>query len=180
MSAVTSELAEISGGVLTGVSAVAAIDDSKSAAHLWLRCKTGSHHFALPMPSVIEIMRMLPVESIAGAPSLVRGLSIIRGTPVAVIDTARLFGGESARYERLVAVRTGDRIVAFAADAVLAVESIDASVLEQLPPLLRDDNEDDPISAIATRDQNLVFFLRAARAIPDDFFSRDGVDRVVS
>jgi chemotaxis signal transduction protein len=143
-----------------------ACGEEKFAARFWLLCRTGPHHFALPVPPVIETMRLLPIESIAGAPPFVHGMCIIRGVPVAVIDTAALFGSKSARYDRLITVRTGQRIVAFAAEAILAVEAIPAQTLGELPPLLR---SDDTIAAIAARDQDLLFFLQAARVIADDF-----------
>lgn len=144
----------------------AAFGESDYSTNLWLLCKAGSHCLALPMVNVIETMRVLAVETIAGAPPLVRGLSVIRGAAVPVIDTARLFGDEAARYERLVTVRTGKRTVAFGASVVLAVQSIQDSQREELPPLLRDA---DAIAAIARLDEELVFFLHAARALPDDF-----------
>jgi chemotaxis signal transduction protein len=144
-----------------------ASSEERSAARFWLLCRTGPHHFALPVPPVIEIMRLLPIESVAGAPPFVHGICIIRGVPVAVIDTAAFFGSKSTRYERLVTVRTGQRIVAFAAEAILAVEAIPAETLGELPPLLRND---DTLAAIAARDQDLLFFLHAARAIADGFF----------
>jgi purine-binding chemotaxis protein CheW len=146
-----------------------------SAAQFWLLCRAGSHRFALPMASVVETMRVLPIEAIAGAPLLVSGLCIIRGAPVAVIDTARLFGDEAARCERLVTVRTGNRTIAFAATAVLGVQSVPADTLEELPPLLRDA---DAIAAIARLDEELVFFLRAARMLPDDFLADGDVGQV--
>jgi purine-binding chemotaxis protein CheW len=139
---------------------------AESGADLWLLCTAGSHRFALPIANVIETMRVLPVETVAGAPSFVRGLSVIHGAAVPVLDTARLFGAEAARYERLVTVRTGERTVAFAASAVLAVQSIDGSQPDELPPLLQDA---DTIGAVARLDEELVFFLRTARALPDDF-----------
>jgi purine-binding chemotaxis protein CheW len=133
---------------------------------LWLLCQAGTHRFALPMASVIETMRMLPVEAVSGPPRFVCGLSIIRGAAVPVIDTARLFDDEAARYERLVTVRTCDRTVAFAASAVHGVRSIKSSECEALPPLLRDAQL---IAALARSDEQLVFLLRAARALPEDF-----------
>jgi purine-binding chemotaxis protein CheW len=164
-------------GELSVPAAVAAAADDGAVTRNWLLCRAGSHRLALPMPAVIEIMRMLPIEEIAGAPPLVVGLCVIRGAPVAVIDTARLFGDEGARYQRLVTVRTGDRVVAFAANEVLGVEAIAAQAVEDLPPLLR---SGDIIAAIATRDEDLVFFLQAARAVPDDFVPHANLARTVS
>jgi purine-binding chemotaxis protein CheW len=139
-------------------------------ADLWLLCQAGSHRFALPMANVIETMRLLPIEAVSGPPRLVCGLSIIRGAAVPVIDTARIFDDKAARYERLVTVRTGERIVAFAASAVLGVQLLQGSECAALPPLLRDA---EVIAALARVDEQLVFFLRVARALPDDFHVND-------
>jgi purine-binding chemotaxis protein CheW len=144
----------------------AAFPEKSYGTDLWLLCQAGAHRFALPMANVIETMRMLPVEAVSGPPRLVCGLSIIRGAAVPVIDTARLFDDEAARYERLVTVRTGERTVAFAASAVFGARWIQGSEREELPPLLRDA---EVIAATARLDEELVFFLRAARALPDDF-----------
>jgi hypothetical protein len=54
-----------------------ALDHGKRSS--WLLCRAGNLLCALPIEHVIEIMRPLPVEQIAGAPHYVRGLSIIRG-----------------------------------------------------------------------------------------------------
>lgn len=148
----------------------AAFLENNRSTDLWLLCQAGAHRFALPMANVIETMRMLPVEAVSGPPRLVCGLSIIRGAAVPVIDTARLFDDEAARYERLVTVRTGERTVAFAASAVFGVRLIENSEREELPPLLRDA---EVIAALARSDEKLVFFLRAARALPDDFHVSD-------
>ncbi len=152
----------------------AANGSGQSASKFWLLCEAGTHRFALPMADVIETMRVLPIETVAGAPRLVIGLSVIRGAAVPVLDTVRLFEAETTRYERLVTVRTGGRTVAFAASAVLAVQSIEDSRREELPPLLRDA---EAIASLARLDEELVFVLRAARTIPDDFHLDSGAER---
>jgi purine-binding chemotaxis protein CheW len=161
-SAVAKDLGKVAHG--------AAFPEKTPSTDLWLLCQAGSHRFALPMANVIETMRMLPVEAVSGPPRLVCGLSIIRGAAVPVIDTARMFDDEAARYERLITIRTGERTVAFAASAVLGVQLIQADECEELPPLLR---EAETITALTRLDERLVFFLRAARALPDDFHVND-------
>jgi purine-binding chemotaxis protein CheW len=148
----------------------ATVPERKHSRNSWLLCQAGAHRFALPMANVIETMRMLPIEAVSGPPRLVCGLSVIRGAAVPVVDTARLFDDEAARYERLITARTGDRIVAFAASAVLGVQVIKRTDCEELPPLLRDA---EVIAALAKADEQLVFFLRVARVLPDDFHIGD-------
>jgi purine-binding chemotaxis protein CheW len=137
----------------------------------WLLCRAGALLCAVPIEHVIETMRVLPVEPVAGAPPHVLGLSLIRGAPVPVIDTGLLVGERATRAERLVTVRTGDRTIALAADAVLGIASLSSGELGDLPPLLRDAAAD-TVEAIGTRDAELLFFLRAARLVPESMLDR--------
>jgi purine-binding chemotaxis protein CheW len=135
----------------------------------WLLCRTGSHHFALPMQRVVETMRMLPIETVAGCPPIVRGVSVIRGTPTPVIDAALLFDGQPGQCERLVTVRTGKRTIALATQAVVGIWETADGELDDLPPLL---GNAEAIAGLKTLDQQLVFLLQIARIIPDDIFVR--------
>jgi purine-binding chemotaxis protein CheW len=135
----------------------------------WLLCRTGSHHFALPVQRVVETMRMLPIETVAGCPPIVRGVSVIRGTPTPVIDAALLFDGQHGQCERLVTVRTGKRTIAVATQAVVGIWETTDGELDDLPPLL---GNVEAIASLKTLDQQLVFLLHIARIIPDDILAR--------
>jgi purine-binding chemotaxis protein CheW len=143
--------------------------DREPASAYWLLCRTTSHHFALPLANVVETMRMLPVESLAGVPTIVRGLSVIRGVPTPVIDVATLFGEQSGSGDRLVTVRTENRAIAFVADEVVGVQAIRRDELENLPPLL---NDVQSVTAIKRLDRELLYFLQAARVVSDDILDR--------
>jgi len=114
---------------------------------------------------------MLPIEQLSGAPSYVRGLCIIRGSPVPVVDTGLLIGDQVTRPERLVAISIGGRSVALAVEAVVGIRAIGAGAAEQLPPLLRDAAAE-AVAAIGTLDAELLLFLRTARIVPEDLLSR--------
>jgi len=124
----------------------------------------------LPLARVVETMRPLPVEVMAGTPPCVRGLAIVRGVPVPVIEVAALLReeertvrlGSSARF---VTVKLGDRTIALIVDSVVGVRSLAPDSFRELPPLLRD-SELDVIGAIGTLDAELVVVLRAARLVP--------------
>jgi purine-binding chemotaxis protein CheW len=136
----------------------------------WLLCRAGTMLCALPIEQVIEIMRVLPLEPIAGAPDYVRGLSIIRGAPVPVVDVGLIVGGEVTRSSRLVAVRVATRTVALAVDTVLGISQIAADVLDAMPPLLQEAAAD-TIAAIGARDADFIVVLRSGRLIPEDVFA---------
>jgi purine-binding chemotaxis protein CheW len=136
---------------------------------LILLCRVGSCMCALPLEHVEETMRPLPVEAIAGVPSYVLGLSIIRGAPVPVVDTAGLISAERARPSRFVTIRAGRRHVALAVDAVLGIRPLPAESLAELPPLLGPDRAD-VIAALASLDARLLLVLEATRIVPESLW----------
>jgi purine-binding chemotaxis protein CheW len=118
---------------------------------------------------VVETMRPLPVAPLGDAPPFVRGLAIVRGAPVIVVDAARLLGVASDAATRYVIVRAGgDRRIALAVDAVLDVRPFVGTELAALPALVRAD----AIAQIGAADHGLVVVLEAARAVPDDVWAR--------
>jgi purine-binding chemotaxis protein CheW len=149
----------------------AVAEDAAARRASWLVCRAGTLLCAIPLEHVIEILRVLPIETIAGAPPFVRGLCIIRGAAVPVVDTGLLVGDQPTKSGRLVTIRTGSRTIALAAETVLGVWAIDAEAASELPPLLRDAARDS-IAAIGTLDAELLFFLRAARIAPQELLDR--------
>jgi purine-binding chemotaxis protein CheW len=140
------------------------------------------HLCALPLAHVVETMRPLPVEPMAGAPPYVRGLAIIRGAPVPVVDVARLLGEEAAGTEvgarvppsaRFVTLKIGERAIALAVDGVVGVRTLAVDALHELPALLRD-AEVDAVSSIGTLDSELLLVLRSARLVPQNLLVADG------
>jgi purine-binding chemotaxis protein CheW len=157
------------------------IGEPGSGAHscrgAWLLCRAGSSFCALPLGHVVEVMRVLPIEALAGTPVYVLGLSIIRGTPTPVVDTAILCSGRTAPSHRLVTVRAGTRIIALAVDRALGVQSIRAGT--PLPPLLRE-AASDMVSAIGRVDAELLLFLSTARIVPEELLEHLGGHEVVA
>ena len=136
---------------------------------LALLCRVDSRVCAVPLAQVVETMRPLPVEPVAGVPGFILGVSIIRGTPLPVVDGARLLGtaGGERPAGRFVTVRAGDRQVALAVDAVIGVHQIARESVRDLPPLVRTAHAD-AVSAIGALDAELLVVLESARMLPDD------------
>lgn len=142
-----------------------------AARRSWLLCRTGTILSALPIEHVIEIMRMLPLEQLAGAPRYVRGVSIIRGAPVPVVDVGLIIGGEIVPSTRLVAIRAARRTIALAVDEVIGITGIAADAFGRLPPLLQQAAAD-TVSAIGALDSELLVFLRTGRLVPEDVLAK--------
>ncbi len=132
----------------------------------WLLCRAGGHLCALPVDDVVETARLLPIELLPGMPHFVMGISIIRGTPVPIIDAGALLGGANCRLGRWVTLIAGDRLIALTVQDVLGVRAIDAESLSALPPLLQA-AAGDVIETIRTLDGELLLVLDAARIVPE-------------
>jgi purine-binding chemotaxis protein CheW len=148
--------------------------EAKAAAAPRLLCRSNRQHYAIPLENVVEIMRVLPIEALAGAPTYVRGLSVVRGAPVPVVDIGLLIGDRSTQLGRLVVIRTGGRHVALQVDTVLGIHLLDIETFGELPPLLRD-VASDTVDAIGAVDEELLFALRATQLVPDSVFAE--IDR---
>ncbi len=146
--------------------------DSRSGAD-WLVCRAGAGLCALPLGAVVEIMRPLPLEPVASPPPGLRGLSVIRGVPVPVLDLAALLGEPGAAIGRLVTATIAGRKIAFAVATVFGIRRIDSAQLAELPPLLRDSARA-AVAAIGTLDAELLLLLEAGRLVPDGLFDRLG------
>jgi purine-binding chemotaxis protein CheW len=135
---------------------------------------------AVPLTHVIETMRPLPVERIAGVPSFVQGISIIRGIPTPVIDLEAVAGTPSERVERFVTLRVGDKQVALSVNAVLGVRDLGGvMMMRELPPLLqRASNE--VIETIGTLDKQVLMVLREGWELPDEVWQALTAQEAVS
>lgn len=122
---------------------------------------------ALPVAQVVETMRPLPIEPFAGAAIAVKGLAVVRGVPLPVVELASLLGGATSLPTRFVTVRSGTGHIVLAVDSVLGLCNISAASLRELPALLGD-ADNNAVSAIGTLDAELLLLLNAARLLPDD------------
>jgi len=123
----------------------------------------------LSLSCVIETFRPVPIEPISGAPSYLRGISIIRGTPTPVVDLGDLLGNHGGVSGRFVILRVGDRQVALSVGKVLGVRAMDALAVQKLPPLLQGASKD-TIEAVGTLDSQFLVVLHNGWRLPDEMW----------
>jgi purine-binding chemotaxis protein CheW len=121
---------------------------------------------AMPVQQVIETMRPQPVQALAGTPDYILGVSVIRGTPVPVVDLAALLHGQRREPTRLVTVKAGSRTAALAVDEVAGVVAIPPASLESLSPLLG--AQSGAASSVGVAGTGVLLLLDGARMVPDD------------
>jgi purine-binding chemotaxis protein CheW len=142
-----------------------------AARRSWLICRAGRMLCALPIEHVLEIMRVLPINPLAGAPDYVRGVCIVRGSPAPVVDAGLVIGNVATEPTRLVAIRAAHRTIALAVTEVVGITATATDTADELPPLIRD-AASETIAAIEARDAELLVFLKSSRLVPDDVLAR--------
>jgi purine-binding chemotaxis protein CheW len=140
-------------------------------AELMLLCRVHGSVCALPLAQVIETLRPLPLEPLAGAPSFVCGVSVWRGVPVPVVDLGLLLAAEQVQPSRFVALRAGARTIAIAVESVLGVRTLEHGSEGALPPLLRD-AAGDVIRSLRSLDRELLLVLDGGKLLPDELLAR--------
>jgi purine-binding chemotaxis protein CheW len=140
-----------------------------------LVCRAGTTLCALELGSVVETMRPLPLEALAGTPSFVVGLAIVRAVPTPVVDARILLGVSAERpAARWISLRLDGRGAALAVDEVLGVRHMEVARAAELPPLLGALNAE-RIASIAALDEGFALVLRHARLIPQDVLAIAGL-----
>lgn len=100
----------------------------------------------------------------AGAPEFVLGLSVVRGSPLPVIDPSRLIDESSAiRSRRFVTLQPDGHRVILAVSDVLGIRPL--PFLHELPPLLREIRMDF-VERIGALDSRLLLVFRTMHLVP--------------
>ncbi|NMO53577.1 chemotaxis protein CheW [Actinoplanes sp. TBRC 11911] len=130
--------------------------------------RAGSLLCALSLDEVIETMRPLETRPLAGTPTFVRGISVLRGVPTPVVDVARLLGGGEGEIDRYVAVRTERGAVALATGAILGIRPVTAESAGGHPALLTGGGSSRLVAGVATIGADPLLLLQSMRTVPDE------------
>ncbi|XYI00071.1 chemotaxis protein CheW [Sorangium sp. So ce1128] len=122
---------------------------------------------ALPLSVVVETMRALDIRKVDSAPRFIRGLSIVRGTLLPIVDLAALLGSEGGQGRRLILVRAGERHLALAVDEVLGIRRLDDEALTRTPPLVSSALSEG-VEQLGSLDGEALATIEVMRLIPSD------------
>jgi purine-binding chemotaxis protein CheW len=138
---------------------------SPPRSYLLVRCR--SWLCAIPLSEVVETMRALPLQPVAGAPAFVRGLSLVRGEFLPVVELAALLVSEASEpARRLVVVRAAEHHLALAVDEVLRVISYELPDGAEVAPLLSQALPAQ-VAALASLDGAALVILQSTRLLSD-------------
>jgi len=129
-----------------------------------------TQEYAIEIHKINEIIWMPEVTSVPGLPKYVLGIFSLRGQVIPLLSLHSKFGmvlEKDDETTRVVIVDIGNVMVAFAADKVNAVLSVDESLIE-LPPKVYEDDESE-ISAILKLEEGkrLVMVLEPENLVDD-------------
>lgn len=129
----------------------------------------GTSVCAIPVEHVRETMRALPIEPMPKPFAFMRGVSIVRGAPVPVVDLRALLAPNAVPIAdgRFVTLAIGGRCAALLVDEVIGLRDIHASRIDALPALLQGAGAE-LIEAIGAADAHLLVVLHATRVVPDE------------
>jgi purine-binding chemotaxis protein CheW len=145
------------------VSAMQVDDLEESADRKVLTFRVGDEEYGVGVLEVEEVRRLVPVTSVPGTPSYVRGMANLRGMVVPVVDLRARFGREPApdgRHTILIVVRRGARLVGIVADAFSDVFEPEETGLKE-----RGASVDAAIRALVRRDTRLIALLDVGRVM---------------
>ncbi|WP_203993677.1 chemotaxis protein CheW [Virgisporangium aurantiacum] len=129
--------------------------------------RADTHLAAIGLEHVTEVLRPLPVEGLAGVPPYVRGICVLRGRPVPVVDIGLLLGGERLTGEygaaRFVGVRTGPQTAVLAVDTVVGIRDIPLDRLHDLSSV----TGSVACTAVGAIGREPLLLLETGRVIPD-------------
>jgi purine-binding chemotaxis protein CheW len=141
--------------------------DQAGKAESMLLMRAGGCICALPVASVGEVMRPLPMEALAGMPEFVRGVAVIRGRATPVLSLAAMLSDEQpAEGERWVVLHTDGHQAALAVDAVPGIQRLEPEQLATASPLLERAHPE-ATALIGVLDGQLLLVLEAGRIVPE-------------
>lgn len=121
----------------------------------------GSEEFAVPILSVQEINRMMPITRVPQSPDFVEGVINLRGRIIPVMDLRKRFNMptiEASQMSRIIVVEVDGRTLGFIVDRVHQVLRIKPSIIEQAPGMVTS-VESEYIEGIAKLEDRLLIMV---------------------
>ncbi|HEU5451255.1 MAG TPA: chemotaxis protein CheW [Terriglobales bacterium] len=128
--------------------------------------RVGQETFGVPIASVQEILRPLPVTPVPGAPPHVEGVINLRGRIVSVVDLRKRCGApaESHRRNRIVVAETEGRRIGLMVDSASEVLRIAENTIEP-PASVFGEAEPGFVTGVAKLANRLVILVDLAKLL---------------
>ena len=127
----------------------------------WVTFQLAGEVFALPVTSVLEILRVAGITRVPHAPRVIRGVTNMRGKVLPVVDLRVRLGmadAEVTPQSRILVASSRGRLLGLLVDAVQQVERIDRDSV-QPPPADVMTAQSDYITGVCQLGERLVILL---------------------
>jgi purine-binding chemotaxis protein CheW len=136
-----------------------------------LQVRAGGARCGVELAGVREIMRPLPIQPIPELPDFVRGVAVVRGRAVPVVDLALWMGRPAGNAQRWLHLALGARRLALAVETVDGARKIEQSAWSEMPCLLRDGEQTFALSRFGQLDGEVLAVIESARLLPEPVWS---------
>lgn len=130
----------------------------------------GTEEFAIPILSVQEINRMMPITRVPQSPPFIEGVINLRGKIIPVMDLRKRFGlarQDATSDARIIVVEVASRVIGFMVDRVNEVLRINADIVEP-PPSMVCGIESDYVQGVGKLQDRLLILLSLDRLFSSD------------
>jgi purine-binding chemotaxis protein CheW len=136
--------------------------------------RVGQETFGVPIGSVQEILRPLPVTPVPGAPPHVEGVINLRGRIISIVDLRKRCGApaEAQRRNRIVVAETGGRSIGLMVDSASEVLRIAENSIEP-PASVFGPAEPGFVTGVAKLANRLVILVDIAKLLASGSLSQE-------
>ncbi len=117
--------------------------------------------YGINVMQVQEVLRVIEIAPVPGAPNYVLGIINLRGNVVTVIDTRGRFGLPSTEVDdssRIIVIESEKQVVGILVDAVSEVVELRSNEIEVVPNVGNDESSR-YIQGVATREDSLLILV---------------------
>jgi len=143
-------------------------DSLKAPTQQWVSFVLGDERYAVDVMRVKEVLKLVEITPVAGAPDFVLGVINLRGSVVTVVDARCRFGlpqYESDDASRIILVDKGNDVVGILVDRVGQVLNISPDDIETTPV---PGNGERRTQGVVTIEDEVIVMADLDRLVPNE------------
>ena len=138
----------------------------------WVTYQLEDEFYGINVMQVQEVLRLIEIAPVPGAPSYVLGIINVRGNVVTVIDTRARFGlstKEPDESSRIVIVEVSGHVIGMLVDSVAEVVYLRQSEIDTAPNISEDSSRF--IQGVCNREKYLLILVDVNKLLNDEEIS---------
>ncbi|WP_273148804.1 chemotaxis protein CheW [Methylophaga thiooxydans] len=138
----------------------------------WVTYQLEDEFYGINVMQVQEVLRLIEIAPVPGAPSYVLGIINVRGNVVTVIDTRSRFGlstKEPDESSRIVIVEVSGHVIGMLVDSVAEVVYLRQSEIDTAPNISDDSSRF--IQGVCNREKYLLILVDVNKLLNDEEIS---------